>query len=163
MTRKTTKFARKHRAHRIDPIAGMRLLHNARPYESGEMVEEHVLTRAAFERLRTGAGTLDDFDRVSMMFNIGLIRAESIDPLLVQTMIRGQMAFVRMKDRYLRGLALGFDAEGLVDVPEAIDVYEVMVDSSSPAQMIDCIKGAYARIRNGETLEITSRTNSIFG
>ena len=154
--KKTTKFARKRAHHpaRVDPIAGIRLLHNARPYESGEMVEEHVLTRAAFERLRTGAGTLIDFDRVSMMFNIGLIRAESIDPLLVQTMQRGQMAFVRMKDRYLRGLPLGFDAQGLQDAPEAIDVYETMVDASSPQQMIDCIRGAYARIRKGEILEL---------
>lgn len=144
----------RHKARRVDPIAGIRLLHNARPYESGGMVEEHVLTRAAFERLRTGAGSETDFDRVSMMFNIGMIRAEAIDPLLVETMQRGQMAFVRMQARYRRGLPLGFDAQGLHDVPEAIDVYEVMVDHSSPQQMIDCIKAAYARISNGEILQV---------
>ena len=138
----------------IDPVAGLRLLDHARPYEPGEMIEQHNLTRAAFERLRTGCGDEADFDRVSMGFNIALMRAEDIDPLLVETMTRGQMAFVRMKDRYLRGLPFGFDAQGLQDVPDALDAYQVMVDASSPLQMRLAINEAYRRIMDGDLLEV---------
>ena len=138
----------------IDPVAGLRLLDHARPYEPGEMIAEHNLTRAAFERLRTGCGDEADFDRVSMVFNIALMRAEDIDPLLVETMTRGQMAFVRMKDRYLRGLPFGFDAQGLQDVPDALDAYQVMVDASSPLQMRLAINEAYRRIMDGDLLEV---------
>jgi len=138
----------------IDPVAGLRLLDHARPYEPGEMIAEHNLTRAAFERLRTGCGDEADFDRVSMVFNIALMRAEDIDPLLVETMTRGQMAFVRMKDRYLRGLPFGFDAQGLQDVPDALDAYQAMVDASSPLQMQLAINEAYRRIMGGELLEV---------
>ena len=53
--------------------AGLRLLHNARPYDDGEMVAEHAV-----------------------------IRAESIAPSIVTTMQAGQAALCRMKDRYLR-------------------------------------------------------------
>lgn len=140
----------------VDPVAGLRLLDHSRPYEPGEMVAEHVLTRAAYERLRTGCGDEADFDRVSMMLNIGLVRAEDIDALLVETVQRGQQAFVRCKDRYLRGLAMGFDAQGLQDVPDALDVHEAIVDKSSPQQLKLAIKEAYRRITHGELLEVAA-------
>ena len=136
--------------------AGMLLLDRARPYDPGEMVAEHILTRESFNRLRDGQGGEDDFDRVSMMMNIGLIRAEQIDPSLVESMKRGQAAFVRMRDRYQRGLSFGFDAEGLQSAPEALDAYEVIVDASSPLQMLQAIREAYRRISNGDLLEMPS-------
>lgn len=139
----------------VDPTAGLRVLHNARPYEDGEMVDEHVKTRAAYERLRDGLGDEEDFDRVSMMLNIGLVRAEGIGngELLVQTMQKAQEAMVRMKARYLRGLRFGFDAEGLASVPSALDAYETIMDASSPLQMRQAIQEAYSRITNGDVLE----------
>jgi len=132
--------------------AWAKLIENVRPYDPGEMVKEFVLIRAAFERLRTGAGTEPDFDLVSMSMNMGLVRAEAIDPELVAIMIAGQDAFVRMKARYLRGLPFGFDAQGLQDVPVAIDAYEAVVDASSPAQMMQSIRETYRRIRGGNIL-----------
>jgi len=140
----------------IDPMAGLRLLDHARPYEPGEMLAEHVLTRAAFERLRTGVGDEADFDRVSMLLNIALVRAEDIDALLVETIVRGQMAFVRCKDRYLRGLAMGFDAQGLQDMPAALDALEAITDASSPLQLKRAISEAYRRITGGELLEVAN-------
>jgi hypothetical protein len=156
MSRKTTAYARKrmHQPCRIIHNAGMLLLDRARPYEPGEMVAEHIRTREAFERLRTGAGDEEDFDRVSMMFNVGMIRAESIDLSLLHIMQRGQDAFVRMKDRYLRGLSFGLDADGLTTAPEALDAYEVILDASSPLQMLQAIRAAYKRISNGDLLEM---------
>ena len=130
------------------------LIESVRPYEPGEMVREYVLIRAAFERLRTGVGDINDFDLVSMSLNMGLVRAEEISPDLVAIMAAGQQAFVRMKARFLRGLALGFDAQGLLDVPHALDTYEVIVDDSSPMQMALAIKETYRRIRRRQILEV---------
>lgn len=140
----------------VDPVAGLRLLDHSRPYEPGEMVPEHVLTRAAYERLRTGCGDEADFDRVSMMLNVGLVRAEDIDALLVETIVRGQQALVRCKDRYLRGLAFGFDAQGLQDIPDALDVHEAIIDKSSPQQLKLAIREAYRRITHGDLLEVAA-------
>ena len=142
----------KHKARRVVTNASHVLLERARPYDPGEMVAEHILTREAFNRLRDGQGTENDFDRVSMMLNIGMIRAESIGFDLVEVMKRGQEAFVRMKDRYLRGLSFGFDADGLRDAPEALDAYESVLDASSPLQMLMAIREAYKRITNGDLL-----------
>ena len=90
-----------------------------------------------------------------MVLNVGLIRAEQISPLLVKVIKSGQQAFVRMKDRYLRGLGFGFDADGLRAAPWALDVYENITDASSPQQMKLAIRAAYRRISNGDTLEMT--------
>lgn len=134
--------------------AGLLLLDRARPYDPGEMVAEHILTRESFNRLRDGQGEEADFDRVSMMTNIGLIRAEQIDAELVEIMKRGQASLLRMRDRYQRGLAFGLDAEGLQSAPAALDAYEAIVDASSPLQMLEAIRATYKRITDGHLLEM---------
>ncbi len=156
MSRKTSAYTRKRlcQPRQVDALAGLRALGHSRTYEPGEMVQEHVKTRAAFERLRTGHGDESDFDRCSMILNVGLIRAESIDERLVTIIHTGQMAFARMKDRFQRGLGFGFDAEGLRDVPIAIDAYEDIMNASSPMLMKMAIRAAYARITNGDLIEI---------
>ena len=136
----------------IIPDIGLRLLNSARPYEPGKMVAEHVITTECFVRLRNGTGTEEDFDRIGMILNVGLIRAEKIDPSLVHTMQEAQEAMCRMKDRYLRGLRFGFDAQGLRDTMAALDDYQTIMDASTPLQMLAAIKKAYARIMGGEVL-----------
>ena len=51
--------------------------------------------RWAFEKLKLGDGTPEDFDRVANAINIGLIRAEAIDPLAEETMLAGEAAMNR--------------------------------------------------------------------
>ena len=137
-----------------DPVAGLRLVHRARPYEPGEMVDQHLITRAAFERLRDGSGTEDDFGRVAMCLNVGLVRAEQIHPDLVAITQAGQDALARSSHRYRGGLRLGFDAQGLQDVPAALDAYEAVMDQSSPLQMQHAIQAAWGRIWDGDTLGV---------
>jgi hypothetical protein len=153
--RKTSTYARKRKlAKQSDGLEPMRLLNIARQYEPGEMLQEYVITKSAYIRLRDGYGNEPDFDRVSMILNVGLLRAEQIDQSLCETMMRGLQAMERMRDRYMRGLTFGCDAQGLQDIPEALDAYEVVMDASSPLQMMQAIQGAYKRITNGEVMEI---------
>ncbi len=132
--------------------AGLRLLHNARPYDEDEMVNEHTYTRECFKRLLTGQGTEPDFDRVGMILNCGLIRAEQIDKKLVWSMQAAGNAMARMKERYLNGHNFGFDAQGLEDTRIALDDFEVIMDASSPLQMKAAIQEACSRIMGGEVL-----------
>ncbi len=137
--------------------AGMRLLHNARPYDEGEMVAEHIYTRECFDRLRGGSGDEGDFDRLGMILNVGLVRAESINPQLVTSMQAAQDAMTRMKARYLRGLRFGFDAQGLHDTIAAMADFEVIFDASSPQQMKSAIQEAYKRITDGQVLTVSEK------
>jgi hypothetical protein len=49
---------------------------------------------------------------------------------------------------------MGFDAQGLQDVPNALEAYIAIVDASSPMQLKLAIKEAYRRIMGGELLEV---------
>ena len=138
--------------YRGDPLAAPKLINMVQPFEPGELIANHNETKIAFERLRTGCGTGDDFNRVSMTFNIGLVISERIDPSLVDIMIRGQASMVRMLDRYNRGLSLGFDAAGLVDVPAAINAYEDIADTQSAMQITQAVREAYRRFDEGNVL-----------
>lgn len=127
-------------------------IERVRPYDPDDMVPEFVRIRSAFERLRTGHGTEPDFDLASMALNMALVRAEAIDPALVLIIVQGQQAFARMKARWLRGLPFGFDAQGLQDVPAALDAFEAITTASSPAQMAHSIRETYRRIRAQQIL-----------
>lgn len=156
--RKTSKFARKRKAGLMpnaNPFAVPTLLNQARPFDGEEEVQ-HLIDdhQAAYQRLATGKGTEEDFDNVSMKLNVGLVRAEEIDPLLVATMKLGQGAMVRMQARVARGLSFGFDADGLRDVPFALEAYEAILAKSSPLQMKHAIQEAWSRVTGGDVLEI---------
>jgi len=134
--------------------AWAKLIEDVRPYDAGEMTENFVQIRCAFERLRTGVGSLTDFDLVGKHLNMGMLRAEEISPVLKEIMVLGQQAFVRMQARVRRGLTLGFDADGLRDVPEAIDAFEAITEASSPRQMTIAINKMFERIRAGHVLGV---------
>lgn len=143
------RIAAKHKRWQKDPTAALKLLGLAKPNEPGKLVNEHIECRVSFERLRDGGADEQDFDLVAHVLNTALVRAEDIDPLLVETVKLGQDAMIRMKDRYLRGLRFGFDAAGLRDVPAALDAWEAMADASSPLQLQGAIKKAYRRMSGG--------------
>ena len=50
--RKTSAYARRRWA--PDPLASLRLLDRARPFDAGDTTEQHIKTRACFERLADG-------------------------------------------------------------------------------------------------------------
>lgn len=152
--RRAMKRSKQTKARKVDRFAGINLLNRARPYEEGEMAHEHLKTQAAFERLRTGAGDEDDFDRVSMLLNVGMIRAESISQDIVLIMQNGQHAMNRMKARYLNVETLAFDGPGIEAVDYALETYQTIMDMSSPLQMIKAIQEAYKRISAGDLIQL---------
>jgi len=135
-----------------NPLAMHQLINMVQTFEPGELIAQHNETRIALELLRTGHGTEAAFDRVSMTLNIGLVLAEGIDAILVDIMVRAQAGMVRMQDRYRRGLSFGFDAAGLLDVPEAISTYEEIADMQSAMQISQAVKTAYYRWSGGKVL-----------
>ena len=152
--RRAMKRSKPAKARKVDRFAGINLLNRARPYEEGEMAHEHLITLAAFERLRTGMGDEADFDRVSMLLNVGMIRAESISQDIVLIMQNGQHAMNRMKARYLNVETLAFDGPGIEDVDYALETYQTIMDMSSPLQMIKAIQEAYKRISAGDLIQL---------
>lgn len=132
--RKTSTYARKRR--HMDPLAGIRVLDRARPFDEGDTTGEHIKTRACFERLADGTADNDDFDRVAMALNLAKVRALEIDQALVNLLEVGQdaMAAIRRRhDKWAKWEVLPAERTAIVD---ALDAHEAITDASSPLQMM---------------------------
>ena len=132
--RKTTAYARKRR--HMDPLAGIRVLDRARPFDEGDTTGEHIKTRACFERLADGTADNDDFDRVAMALNLTKVRALEIDQALANLLEVGQdaMAAIRRRhDKWAKWEVLPAERTAIVD---ALDAHEAITDASSPLQMM---------------------------
>lgn len=135
-------------------LGGLYLLDWARPFEGNDTLDLKIKVRDCLQILKDGTSEERHFNCVAMAFNIAMIRAESIDPLLVAAVQRGMDAMVRMQERAQRGLNLRFDSPGLRDTPPAMDAYEAILDASSPLQMALASKEVYKRMTNGDVLNI---------
>ena len=132
--RKTSTYARKRR--NLDKLAGFRLLDRARPFDEGDTTEQHIKTRACFERLADGTADNDDFDRVAMALNLAKVRALEIDQALANLLEVGQdaMAAIRRRhDKWAKWEVLPAERTAIVD---ALDAHEAITDASSPLQMM---------------------------
>ena len=132
--KKTTAYARKLR--HMDPLAGIRVLDRARPFDEGDTTGEHIKTRACFERLADGTADNDDFDRVAMALNLAKVRALEIDQALADLLEAGQnaMATIRRRhDKWAKWEVLPAERTAIVD---ALDAHEAITDASSPLQMM---------------------------
>lgn len=89
--------------------------------------------RSAYERLRGGHGSDDDFDQVAAAMNLGLMRAERIDKQLEAVFVAGVQALLecdRGQGRYV------LSGPGIAALNEALDLYlEEVLPKSTAAQM----------------------------
>lgn len=106
-----------------------------------------VAIRLAFEKLKTGSASGEDFDRVSAAINVGLIRAELIDPLAKETMVKGVGALMRCADIHSRHGKFGFTGPDLELMNDAVTLYEGILRLSTPKQMLDALDTAARRMR----------------
>ena len=120
----------------MDPLAGIRVLDRARPFDEGDTTAEHIKTRACFERLADGTTDNDDFNRVATALNLAKVRALEIDQALANLLEVGQdaMAAIRRRhDKWAKWEVLPAERTAIV---EALDAHEAITDASSPLQMM---------------------------
>jgi hypothetical protein len=106
--------------------------------------------RVAFEKLKSGTEDHDQFDRLAAAINVGLIRAEPIDPLAEKTMAAGVQAMMACGCIFERHGRYGFTGPDLLAMNDALDLYENILRLSTPKQMLDALDVAAARMRGME-------------
>ena len=135
--RKTSAHAR--RRWQADPLASLRLLDRARPFDQGDTTEQHIKTRACFERLTDGTADNDDFDRVAMAINLAKVRALEIDRGLADLLEAGQHAMTALSNRHTRWGKWDMLPTERGPILEALDAHEAITDASSPLQMYEAL------------------------
>ena len=130
-----------------DPMASVHVLaaNTEQPKENADRIM--VAIRLAFEKLKIGSAGGEDFDRVSAAINVGLIRAELIDPLAEETMVKGVGAMMRCADIHRRHGKFGFTGPDLELMNDAVTLYEGILRLSTPKQMLDALDMAARRMR----------------
>lgn len=148
--RKTTAYARKLRAKggpHIAIDAHDQLLNLVRPFDPGEKAGSHIKTRMAFDALRSGKGSMNDFFEVSTTMGVLFWRAAEIDASLAEIMKHGCTAMQSCWKRYQSVGKFGFAGPEISDVVAALDASEAITDASSPRQLIEA---AHAAARHGQ-------------
>lgn len=157
--KKTTKFSRKRQATggAYDGGAFIRVLQKCRPYTAPPMPGigvEATMTAAtlamnkvwaafvAIKTRNTPPGNTRDFDLLTHAIAVTAIRAIQIagadvasNPML-QTIVPANAALRRLLNRRRTTGVWGFDGPALLEVAAAIEVYDTVMLSGSPAQML---------------------------
>ena len=103
-----------------------------------------VRVRMALQRLKSGdtpRQDTHDFDVLGHAFGVATIRAEDIaggdanTNALLPAIYAGASALRRALDRRHRLGTWGVDGPAIAELAEAVDVYQIILQSSSPAQM----------------------------
>lgn len=114
------------------------------PTENADQI--NITIRKAYELLKCGQASDSDFDRVAGALNVGLVRAELIDPLAEQTMQAGIDAMYICAEIYKRHGRYGFTGPDIVSVNDAINMYEDILRLSTPKMMCDATTVAFQRV-----------------
>ena len=97
----------------------------------------------AFCQLKAGTTDDDFFDRLAACVNVGLVRAEQIDPVCVAPMVAARDALIRCDGIRGRHGRYGFDGPGLHAMTAGLEVYEEMLRNSTPQQMAEAAATSY--------------------
>ncbi len=130
----------------VEPSSVLRPIRMCAQFTEAEAAILSVELRMAWHRLTQGDGSQADFDLLANSSNVALIRAEQIDALAVDMVLRAQAAIVAMKARYLRLGKFGPDAAALADVPTMLDFYDDLIKLGSPQLMTNALKDAVQRM-----------------
>ena len=135
--RKTTAYARRRWA--PDPLASLRLLDRARPFDAGDTAEQHIKTRACFERLVDGTADNEDFNRMAIALNLAKVRALEIDRGLADLLEAGREAMTAVRKRQERWDKWEVLPAERTAIVESLDAHEAITDASSPLQMYEAL------------------------
>lgn len=118
-----------------DPGSAMFTIEKHQDMPAEKVVDIITKLTDAFGRLASGSSDCELFDRLAAAINVGLIRAEAIDPLVEQMMLRARDALIEADGIYGRHKRYGFSGPGLEAMKDGLQVYEEILSKSTPAQM----------------------------
>ena len=97
-----------------------------------------VDTRMAFERIKSGSGTSNDYDVLIVALGEAKIRYAQIagnDNPAVDVLDTADAALLRTRIRWDKTGVWGFDGPALAEIADGLDLFEEVATNSSPMQM----------------------------
>lgn len=122
------------------------------PFSQEACTDINLPVRIAYESLRTGQGHEADFHTLAAAINVALVRGDAV-PECVRVCQEAQAALMRMMERHHRLGVWGMDGMALQEIPPAIDLYEQIVETSTPQQLMEAMRETVRRMRRGDVYE----------
>lgn len=122
---------------RVNPAIWEQLIAARQDTPTEAVTQTMTKLHDAFCQLRAGSTDDDLFDRLAACINVGVVRAEQIDPLCVTPMVAARDALIRCDGIRGRHGRYGFDGPGLHAMLAGLEIYEEMLRNSTPQQMAE--------------------------
>lgn len=146
--KKTSAYARKRR--HVDPLGGLRLIRELQPFDNVEQTALALPPWVAFESMRDGKGTENDYDVLAIVANVSMIMCEEIGHAGVEVCPDAQACLMGVKARHERTGRWGFDYLALQAIPAAIDLHEQLLALATPRQMMEAMREVMRRMNAGQ-------------
>lgn len=151
--KKTTKHGRKvKRQVCADPSSVYKVMGRIQHFTQSELMALSIPLHLAFESLRTGRGTENDFHTLAVVANTVLVCGEKIGKECVDAAKLAQNSLVLMLDRGVRLGKWGVDAGALQNIPPVLDLHDQLLALYTPLQLQDAMREVIRRMEAGETL-----------
>lgn len=147
------KASHQKRKFQADPSSIYKLMGRVQLFTREERTSLALPVRLAFESVKSGQAVRDDFDILAAMANICMVRSEDVDSLCVVTAQRGQEALMRCLRRHEATGRWGFDGLAMQEVEIVIDLYEQLLELSTPQQMKEAMLTVVERTNQREVLQ----------
>lgn len=144
------------RAMRRDPLSPWRTIKENQPFTAQEVTDLVLPVHLALEAFRTGAAKQTDMDTLAIVANTCLIRAEQIASDLVDAVKDAQESLMQVQLRHKRTGRYGMTSEEMTEAACVIDLYEQLLNLSTPRQMRLAIEECLRRSRAGLVYDLES-------
>lgn len=123
---------------------------NSQPTRHSEVLRIMNMVRISYEKLKAGHGDDNDFGRLAATVNVGMIRAEDIDPQLVGMFQAAGDALLEAARIQKRHGKYGFTGPDILTMNAALELYQQLLTLSSPNQMASAAEEGSRRYAAGE-------------
>lgn len=136
-----------------DPMSIFKTFSKIQLFTPEEQAILAVPPRLAFEKLKNGHGTQEDFNILAIAINVTMVLSENIGVFAEQSAISARDAMIRARERHKRLGRWGFDAGALQDIAIALDVHDQLLALLTPLQITEAAKEVDRRKEDGEFIE----------
>lgn len=124
----------------VDPMAMFKVFNKIAPFTETELLKLELPIRMAFEALKTGRGTQQDWSDIAAAINVVIIRSHDVDPRCVQAAEDASDALMRAWLRHQSTGAWGFDGPAITEIEVGITLHEQFCRLSTPLQMMQAMR-----------------------
>jgi len=135
---------------RNDPSGGLYAIERRQPLAEGAIRDIALISRSAFEKMRTGRGDTEDLFNVGFASNVALLLTEGGFGRECEPEIKAaQAALLRAHDRLTSVGRVGLDGPGIAEISNMLDVFEAQLDAAIVGDMVDVLREIHRRVEAG--------------